>query len=374
MKIGWSFPPSLPRGEAHQRLRVLRQKGGILKVSMTIAMRYHTALPGVALLAASAVAILAVSGLTNLPAPGPTNQGAEPSTSPLALLDGSGGPSFSNGVARVNFHGLSPQFTIYSLNDSRVATIATVYGLAEINPNGTTHSFAPFLSSPSPWHLAFANTSDQYSIALTASVPVQSAEQLWNESADELAPVFTPAVGTVNVTVNFALNRSSLPDPAALHVWVNASNWPWFDSRNSLGIELGLRAYSSTRIEYGDLPNGLDEASNGTGNQVASFLWGRTATVTYGGGSTQTSVAGSFRSVAANELNSTVRLMFSGVAGGYASFSFDPFVVLNLGAFEQLATWVLTPEGAIAILTGASVVTVLAIVAMARRELPVAPE
>lgn len=285
-----------------------------------------------------------------------------------------GDPAWDNGVVRLTFSNPVPSFTLTSDSDGRVSSSHTLSAIAEVRPDGHLVTLARFQGGNATWRFASAAGPSDTLIWANASLPVLGANGEWeseggfNETED--------GFGTAHVSIVFFLNGSASPDANAVRFTVNVSKWPWANVTDTLGLEMTTYAVSATSLSTTGSPDQVIEVRNDTSTTVATLTWDPEALVRYSGGAGNTSTVQSYRVLGPLGLNSTVRLEFGSVTGGYQELSYDPTVQLNLGAFRSvlpLPAW--QWNGASIVVLGAmgSVVALLALVAWRNRSAPASP-
>lgn len=277
--------------------------------------------------------------------------------------------TWENGVVRVELPTTGPTITIGSISDPRIAATLALYGLAEVAPNGTFSVFASFANPNTGWSLSHTVASNRtLDLTLTGTVPELQVAGLW-ESEDDGGDT-GDVVGNATVRVDIYLNGSAAPSATAARVAVQATNWTWEDLGDSLGLSMVLIAANETRIaaRIGPSPHLLQELANVSGNVVASLSWSAAAKVVFGSGAQGSSSVASFSQTTPTGSNSTVRLLFGNVSGGYDSVEYDPWITLDLGAFNvgALPAWSLGQAGWIVLGGAVGIVAVLALVAARR--------
>lgn len=277
--------------------------------------------------------------------------------------------TWENGVVRVELPTTGPTMTIRSIADPRVATTLALYGLAEVAPNGTFSVFASFANPNTGWNLSHTVAANgTLDLTLAGTVPELQVAGLW-ESEDEGGDA-GDVVGNATVRVDIFLNGSAVPGATAARVAVQAANWTWEDLGDSLGLSMLLFAANETRIaaQIGPSPHLLQELTNVSGKVVASLSWSAAAKVVFGSGVQGSSSVASFSQTTPTGSNSTVRLLFGNVSGGYDSVEYDPWITLSLGAFlvGGLPAWSLGQAGWIVLGGAVGIVAVLALVAARR--------
>lgn len=283
-------------------------------------------------------------------------------TGPSSPADGSHPSlySWTNGVVSLGFGGEEPSFWISSVQDGRVNVSVSALALAEVNPSGEVVAIASLTQTTSAWALNGSQVGSGVEVVLSGSAEVSTAHFAWNVS--ELPEPPEGGFGPVSVTLTFHLVPSSSSSAWSVKFDVAEQGWPWVSSVDHLGLALKVQAASATEIEPGSSGDGVTEGSNSTGTPVASLTWGPTANVTTTGGATAEAQVLSTVVASGDQQSSGVRLLFGGVAGGYASLLYDPTVVLHAGAFSAplLVAWLFTPEVLGALLVGTLLVALLA--------------
>ncbi len=283
---------------------------------------------------------------------------------PAATVTG----TWQNGVIRVDFPTSGPTMTISSIANPRVETTVGLHGLAEVAPNGSYTVYASFDNPNATWHVT-PKVGAHGSVDLTfqGKIPEVQTAGVW-ESGDDGGDAGT-VVGNASVRTDVYLNGSLSPSASAARISVQA-NWTWESPQDSLGLSMSLHAARHTRIASGIGPSGtlLQELANSTGKPVASLSWARAATVRFGTGINSSSSVASYATTVTNGSNSTVRLLFGNVSGGYDSVDYDPWIALNLGAFvvEPPAAWSIGVHGWIVLGAALATVSALAVVAARR--------
>ena len=291
----------------------------------------------------------------------------------VAMLP-AGDPAWDNGVARLAFSTPVPSFTLTSDADGRVSSSHTLSAIAEVGPGGHLVTLARFQGVNITWRFASVAGASDTVIWANASLPVLGANGEWeseggfNQTED--------GYGTAHVSIIFFLNASGAPDANAVRFTVNVSKWPWANVSDTLGLEMTTFAVGATSLAAAGSPNQVIEVRNDTSTTVATLSWDPEALVRYTGGAGNTSTVQSYRVVGPLGLNSTVRLEFGSVTGGYQELSYDPTVLLNLVAFRSvlpLPAWQWNAESILVLGAMGSVVGILALVAWRNRSEPTSP-
>lgn len=302
---------------------------------------------------------------------GPSTRGTDGSFWSATPSDGAW--AWDNGVVSLRFPSANPSFTLSSVSDPRVVTEARLGGVAEVAPNGSSRAFAPFVSESVPWTYSALSSGGMLIVRLAANVTLWPSAGEW-EQGDDVGEGGTP-LGVAAVNATFYLGNATGSGSNALRFTVNVT-WPWLDANDSLGFELRMFALGPTSIAAGSSGTSLSELRKGSSALVASLSWSPTAAVHYVNGTDGNSSVGTARFYSTAYNNSTVRLLFGSVAGGYTSLAYDPSVLLNLSAFGPLplAAWALTIASE-AVLGGAVALTALlaAVAIRWRRTDPVEP-
>jgi len=247
---------------------------------------------------------------------------------------GATGPTWNNGVTVLSFSQPFPTFTVTSLSDRRVASMTAPSAIAELSPNGNVSFIAHLQARNATWMFSSAAGAGGTTIWANASVPVAGSHGGWK--IDE-ANFERPTVeAKAKVSLAFYLNASTSPDPTGIRFAVNVTNWPWNNASDSLGLEISSTAVPSTMLSLGVATNQLLEVRAGTNLTVATLSWDTVASVVYSGGGLNTSAVGTDQDVALNGSNSTIRLSFGSVPGGYSELEYDPIVQLSPSAFHVL--------------------------------------
>lgn len=277
--------------------------------------------------------------------------------------------TWSNGRIDVAFPSHAPSLSVVSLADPRVATTLRVAGVAEVTSEGEFAAYAPFSSGSSSWLLNETNVSGTLLLRFNATAPVLSAQGSW-EAGDDSTGSAT-VVGNASFEVDVFLNTSATPSNDSVRVAVNSSGWPWQDGTDALGLDLRLVAANQTRIAsaYDPVHHQLDELANSTNAAVATLSWAPAATVAYSDGSSDESTVASYSNTTSDGANSTVRLLFASVSGGYSAISYDPWVALHPLAFHLpvLPAWALDLTGWVVLGGAAGATALLAVAALRRR-------
>ena len=322
----------------------------------------------------AAVAVTASTLAANVPVGGFVGVGA-PSNGvrlnpDLARPD----PSWDNGVVRLAFTNPFPSFTVTSDSDGRIASAHALAAVAEVTPAGNVSAIAPFDGANLSWKFAQAVGPSTTEVWVNATVPVTGGTGEW-ESEGGLGEN-EDGYGGAHVSIVFYLNASTAPSPDAVRFTVNVTHWPWLSSRDSLGLEVISTAVASTAFVPPTTANQLVEQRVGSSTPVATLSWDAEAVVRYPGGVGNTSTVDSFSAVASGGHNSTLRLQFGQVSGGYQELSYDPTVQLNLAAFQPLGplpAWQASPQSYLVLVGAGSFIAVLAVVAWRNRSLPSPP-
>lgn len=324
-----------------------------------------------AVVAAVALAVLVLASSLSGPARGAA-EATTPATSGWVHQAGSGYGSWTNQVVTVTFPSLSPTLRISDNADPRISTTLRLAGLAEVSPQGNFSAFAGFAPYDTLWQLSSHLTNGTLLLAFTTVAPVSPATGVW-ESGDDSGED-AGSLGNATIQVDVFLNETAIATVNAARVAVNATTWPWQNSTDALGLDMTLLAAQETRIaaQRGPTPYLLQELANTTNVSVASLSWSPAAAVAYSNGTHLTSPVVSYSATTALGDNSTVRVLFGSVEGGYASVSYDPWVALNLSAFPAtfVPAWALSYVGWIALGVGLAAVAVLAVQAARRRTFP----
>ncbi len=207
-----------------------------------------------------------------------------------------------------------------------------------------------------------------------ASLPVLGANGAWesegglNETED--------GFGSAHVSIIFFLNGSGSEDANSVRFTVNVTHWPWANLTDTLGLEMTSFAANSTALAPGAFANQVIEVRNATTATVATLTWDPEAVVRYTGGIGNTSTVRSYPTLGYLGLNSTIRLDFGSVSGGYYELSYDPTVQLNLVAFRptlSLPAWQWSEQSVVVLGATRSLVGLLALVAWRNRGQPTSP-
>lgn len=294
---------------------------------------------------------------------------APASASPWVHTAGVGGFGvWTNGVVLLVFPAHSPSLSISAVADPRVGTTLGIAGLAEVMPNGYFAAFAPFEANNTTWQLSSITSGGTLDLTFTTTSPVVSAQGDW-EAGDDGSP--EGILGNATFRVNIYLNDSAPATTNSARISVNATGWPWVNNSDALGLDLRMFAAKDTRIASSVGPTNylLQELANSTNTSVASLSWAPAATVLYGDGSSSSSAVTTFSTTASTGANSTVHLLFGSVAGNYSSLSYDPWIALNLGAFQlpPIPAWALDLGGWVTLAVAAGVIVVLAFATTRRR-------
>ncbi|MCI4321729.1 MAG: hypothetical protein L3K05_05430, partial [Thermoplasmata archaeon] len=215
--------------------------------------------------------------------------------------------------------------------------------------------------------------------------PVVGSHGGWQ--SDDGFPDDRGSGGRAHVVVTFYLNASNAAAPNVVRFTVNVSAWPWSNASDHLGLPMNSTAANSTRLVAGAGPNQILEVRNGSANTtVAALSWDSEASVAYNGSMSNTSSVGTFEALGVNGSNSSIRLSFGAVSGGYSELSYDPLVQLNLSAFQPrtlappillqghwLPAWDLTQSTLEVTAAGILVVSLLGIAAWRNRARPEPP-
>lgn len=305
------------------------------RVPIPLRMGGHRARVGSPAIAAIAIVALLLGTL------GPGAGRAAPVHSGPAVVPATPAHTWSNGFVRLTFPTNGPSFVVASLADPRISSTHPLGGVAEVTPSGSTVLFAPFPGNKTTWSFSTQGYAGGVAIQASARVPVMTANGSW-EAGDDIGE---DGGGSGNASVNVTYYLNDTSDPATVRFGVNVSGWPWLDPTNdSLGLEISMVAANATSIVPGNSSYAIQEIANGSRASVASLRWSPSASVHYGNGSSSTSAVGTYPSYGAGGRNSTIRLVFASVAGGYRNLSYDPWVALNLRAFAggPLPAWVIT--------------------------------
>lgn len=293
-----------------------------------------------------------------------------PSAAARAATSGAGDPTWDNGVVQLTFQSLVPSFVVTSDNDSRVASTAALSDLAEVTPTGNVSAFARFQGPNSTWRFASVTSASGTVVWANGSIPVLPGSGPWSQ--DDGLSDNEDRLGNAHMDLSFFLRAPSGPSPNSVLFVVNMTHWPWVSSNDSLGVEMTSTSVGNTNLVPGTSPNQLLELRNGTSTTVAALSWDPQATVEQNGGITATSTVGTFRTFASGGANSTIRLEFGAVPGGYSGLSYDPTIVLNLGAFGNLLpAWQWSQVSLLVIALTSVLVLLLAAIARESRSRPV---
>jgi hypothetical protein len=183
----------------------------------------------------------------------------------LHVLD-SGVGTWDNGVVRLTLTNPLPSFSITSDRDGRVASEHSFDRIAEVTPTGNVSAYAPLLTQNVSWRVASAPDGGGTTIWLNATARVSFTHGGW-ESGDEVS-VLDGGPGSTNVSLTFTLNASSAPAPSCVTFDVAVNHWPWIDTRDVLGMEIGTVAVPSTTLSPGVLQNSVLEIANGSRHTV----------------------------------------------------------------------------------------------------------
>jgi hypothetical protein len=300
------------------------------------------------------------------------------------VAQNSTGPTWDNGVVSLAFSAPFPSFAITSLHDRRVASRTAPTAIAELGPAGNVSFLAPLEARNATWTFASVGGVGETTVWANGSVPVAGSRGGWE--GDEGQMRRPAAEAKAKISLSFYLNDSTSADPSGVRFAVNVTNWPWNNASDSLAIELDSTAVTSTVLAAGPTTNQVVELRAGTNRTVASLSWDTVASVVYGGGGLSTSAVGTFQALARNGSNSTIRLSFGSVRGGYSELEYDPLVQLSPLAFQVLpgplllakaavpAAWTATPASLEAIAAGTVAASLLAAVAWRSRASRPEPE
>jgi hypothetical protein len=285
-------------------------------------------------------------------------------------VPGPGFGAWTNGAVTVAFPLFQPNLHVFAVDDARIATTIRLSGIAEITPQGNFTAFASFAPASAPWAVTNRTIGNVLELVFTTVAPVAPAQGVW-ESGDDGGD-FTGPVGNATVEVDVYLNATVSAPADSARVAVNVSTWPWNNTSDALGLDMAMVAGSSaTRIadRVGTEPYLLRELANGTNVSVATLSWAPSAQVQYGNGSSNPTDVATYTATAPAGVNSTVRLLFTNVTGGYDAISYDPWVALNLHAFPAapLPPWALSYLDWGAVGAGAAALAVLGVLAARRR-------
>jgi hypothetical protein len=258
--------------------------------------------------------------------PGTANLG----TTPALLRVAPTGPSWDNGVVRLTFNSPFPSFTVTADQDGRIAAADSLNTVAEIRPGGGVTAVGLLRSPTVVWNFAASAGTLNTTIWLTGVIPVYGTNGEWESGGGFLENGHY--LGSAGVAIAFILNASDAANPNEARFTVEVTSWPWWNTADELGLEMKDTAAGGTTLLAAAGPNQLNEVSSGTQSLVASLSWDSEAVVRYGSGTLNASTVGTYRVVALDGSNSTIRLSFGAVGGGYAQLSYDPTVRLNLGA------------------------------------------
>lgn len=282
------------------------------------------------------------------------------------------GPTWSNGVVQISFPQDTPAFTLASVSDPRVRSVHELTGVAEVDPAGNATAFASFAGPNASWAFRAIAAGPGTEVRASAVLSVAPGKGVWDSDAGE-RPAEDTGYGNVSVNVSYYLNASTGIDPNTVAFTVNVSAWPWVDASNdSLGLGILTVATNETSIAAGASGHAIQAVRNDSGAPVSVLWWSPVASVRYGNGSVAASPVGTYRAFAPGGLNSTVRLIFGSVEGGYEALSYDPWVRLYPSAFgpAELPAWVFTPGTGAVLASAGAVTAILALVARRRRRTP----
>ncbi len=331
----------------------------------SLPLRWTTVTAAVLVAFVLATPVLLPSGGVSASPTGPPGSGPRPG----AVVGSSTPPAWSNGLVQVQFPGPGPSFVLTSVANSQVSTMQLLKGIAEVGPGGNTSAIASFDQANATWSFSHSERSGVTVVKATSTLSVNTAQGAW-ETPDVSGIGESESLGNASVTVAVFLNNSGSPSPDTVRFTVAVSAWPWLDANNdSLGLEMGLAAVGPTSIVSGPSANRVLEVANGTSQEVASLTWSTDANVTYTNGTHGSSTVATYQAIASDGSNSTVRLLFGSVGGGYTDLEYDPWVHLNLSVFPpaRVPDWVFTPSTWIVLGSVVVVSLLLAAVAFRRR-------
>ncbi len=290
-------------------------------------------------------------------APAPHTLTVSPAGSPSQL-------TISNGLMSASFASPQPSVTL-NATASPVVVSQTLRGLAEVTGSGQIVAYADFVSPGLVWNLTRTSSSGGNVVQCTATVPAYAASGDW-ESSDGSGQNLS--LGTVNVSVVYTLNGSSVPSPWTLSYTLNVSGWPWGESNDSLGLDVRTNATGATGLWTPTGPNALSMLADGAGTRYSTFAWGASAVAHYGGGQEDESPVSAYHNVSSNGLDSLVRLAFTAVPGGYDALGFDPWLTLfSVLPGVPVPAWVFGPASLTTIGVGTALTIGLAVLAVRRR-------
>ncbi len=247
----------------------------------------------------------------------------------------------------------------------------TIYlgGIAEVTPAGDVVRFAN-LSAPSSFHSeldAVSNSSVFYfngTNAVTNASGAWSLGSLSNKSIVQVASV----VGMTGIDVAFNVSRG-LSSASSVKFTVDAINWPWYGSQDSLGMELVVLGHSGANLSWDQASMTVSDTSAVSGEPLGSVVLGTNAFATGPTGTRLLSV--NTQAEASNETQMDLLAGFQG-AGGYARLHYDPWVRFALRS--PSTSMILGTVGWVAITVGltAAVFLTIAAVWVRRQNRPVA--
>lgn len=327
----------------------------------------------------NAVAVLVVTLLALLivhpiAAPAEHRSGGNPAAVPALLRVAPTDPSWDNGVARLTFTNPFPSFTVSSVQDGRIAAVDSLNTVAEVRPGGGVSAVGLLQASSVVWNFTASAGTVNTTVWLTGVIPVYGTNGEWESEGGFVENGHY--LGSAGVVLAFILNASGTTSPNEARFTVEVTSWPWSNTGDELGLEMKDTAATGTMLVAGAAPTQMNEVSSATQSLVASLSWDSEAVVRYGSGTLNASTVGTYRVVALDGSNSTIRLSFGSVGGGYASLSYDPTVRLNLAAefpAKGLPAWVISQTSFELILVTTIVVALLGVAAWRRRSTEIPP-
>ena len=218
--------------------------------------------------------------------------------------------------------------------------------VAEFSTSGAMVRLADPLS-PMSASTNVSSSPGEVNISLVEGVNVTTVAGNWtpNDSWSGTGPqwmIGSTPVGTVTVAMVFHLENvtpadstnTSLNASNSLKFDVNIAGWPWASSVDELGFGLESLAAGGAHFAFDAASQSLAEAWNATNGTYASLAFGPNATVSPATEAAQNAsvhvdtglfFAGSADRQAVSLVN------FTGVAGGYPSISYDPWVIFQPG-------------------------------------------
>ncbi|MGI0129332.1 MAG: hypothetical protein ACREDE_11605, partial [Thermoplasmata archaeon] len=170
--------------------------------------------------------------------------GAATSSSPLSADSA----AYNSGAVLVRFPAASPSVELVQDSNPSVNSILNVTHVLELAPVNGSHPLVELAADPatsSPFNTSSSSGVGRFSLGLNGTIGVRyGGFALWATPAPPSLEV-NPPKGQADLTLSYQLLSPSVGVQGVSLNW-SIQNWPWFSSRDLLGLELAFAVPNGT--------------------------------------------------------------------------------------------------------------------------------